>query len=49
VTAADVRRVANKYLTRGRIVLSVVPAGQTDKAAKAAESVVVTGPKKGGN
>jgi zinc protease len=49
VTAADVRRVANKYLTKGRIVLSVVPVGQADKAAKAAESAVVTGPKKGGN
>ena len=49
VTPADVRRVANKYLTKGRIVLSVVPAGQTDKASKATESTVVTGPKKGGN
>ena len=38
VTAADVQRVANKYLTPGRIVLSVVPAGQTDQAAKPAES-----------
>ena len=26
VTAADVKRVANKYLTAGRVVLSVVPA-----------------------
>ena len=49
VTAADIRRVANKYLTKGRIVLSVVPAGQIDKASKAAESTVITGPKKGGN
>ena len=49
VTAADIKRVANKYLTRGRIVLSVVPPGQTDKASKAAESTVVAGPKKGGN
>jgi zinc protease len=49
VTAADIRRVANKYLTKGRIVLSVVPPGQTDKASEAAESTVVTGPKKGGN
>jgi zinc protease len=48
VTAADVRRVANKYLTKGRVVLSVVPAGQADKASKAGESAVVTGPKKGG-
>jgi zinc protease len=49
VTAADIRRVANKYLTKGRIVLSVVPPGQTDKASKAAESTIITGPKKGGN
>jgi zinc protease len=49
VTAADIRRVANKYLTKGRIVLSVVPPGQTDKASEAAESTVVPGPKKGGN
>jgi zinc protease len=41
VTPADVQRVANKYLTAGRIVLSVVPAGQTDQAAKAAESTKV--------
>jgi zinc protease len=38
VTAADVQRVANKYLTSGRIVLSVVPMGQTDQASKPAES-----------
>jgi zinc protease len=49
VTAADIRRVAAKYLTKGRIVLSVVPPGQTDKASKAAESTIVTGPKKGAN
>jgi predicted Zn-dependent peptidase len=48
VTAADIKRVANKYLTRGRIVLSVVPPGQTDKASKASQSTIVTGPKKGG-
>src|SRR5215203_360395 len=41
VTAADVQRVANKYLTSGRIVLSVVPMGQTDQASKPAESVKV--------
>ena len=35
VTAADVQRVANKYLTPGRIVLSVVPMGQTDQAVEA--------------
>ena len=38
VTAADVQRVANKYLTPNRIVLSVVPMGQIDQAAKPAES-----------
>ncbi|HET9942361.1 MAG TPA: insulinase family protein, partial [Terriglobia bacterium] len=38
VTAADVQRVANKYLTRGRVVLSIVPLGQPGQAAKAAES-----------
>jgi zinc protease len=41
VTAADVQRVANKYLTSGRIVLSVVPTGQTDQASKPAESTKV--------
>ena len=41
VTAADVQRVANKYLTNGRIVLSVVPMGQTDQASKPAESTKV--------
>jgi zinc protease len=46
VTPADVKRVANKYLTKGRIVLSVVPPGQTDKASKASDSRIVTGPKK---
>jgi len=38
VTAADVQRVANKYLTTGRVVLSVVPMGQIDQASKPAES-----------
>ncbi len=42
VTAADVRRVANRYLTRGRIVLSVVPTGQFEQAARPAESRRVT-------
>lgn len=43
VTAADVKRVANKYLTTGRIVLSVVPTGKADDAAKSGESTKVTG------
>jgi zinc protease len=34
VTADDVRRVANKYLTNGRVVLSIVPAGKLGEAAK---------------
>jgi zinc protease len=38
VTAADVKRVANKYLTRGRVVLSIVPTGKIDDAAKPGES-----------
>jgi zinc protease len=42
VTAADVKRVANQYLTQGRIVLSVVPIGKTDQASKPADSKKVT-------
>jgi zinc protease len=38
VTAAEVKRVANKYLTRGRVVLSIVPMGKLDQASKPAES-----------
>jgi zinc protease len=43
VTAADVKRVANKYLTKGRVVLSVVPLGKLDQASRPAESKKVTG------
>ncbi len=43
VTSADVKRVANRYLTKGRVVLSVVPIGKPDEASKAAESQKVTG------
>ena len=42
VTADDVKRVASKYLTRSRIVLSVVPKGKKDQASKAQESEVIT-------
>ena len=42
VTAADVKRVANKYLGAGRVVLSVVPTGKTELAAKATASARVT-------
>jgi len=50
VTAADVKRVANQYLTRSRIVLSVVPKGKKDQASKATESEavsVVVAPRRG--
>jgi len=49
VTVADVKRVANKYFTKGRIVLSVVPAGQTVKASKPDQSKIVTGTGGGNN
>jgi zinc protease len=42
VTAADVKRAANKYLTPGRVVLSVVPMGKLDQASKPADSRKVT-------
>jgi zinc protease len=42
VTAADVKRVANQYLSHSRIVLSVVPLGKRDQASKATESEVVS-------
>jgi len=42
VTAADVKRVANQYLTKGRVVLSVVPMGKPDQASKPGESKKVT-------
>ena len=34
VTPEDVKRVANKYLTAGRVVLSVVPQGKPELASK---------------
>jgi len=43
VTAADVKRVANTYLTPGRVILSVVPVGKLDQAAKPNESKKVGG------
>jgi zinc protease len=51
VTAADVKRVAAKYLKGSRIVLSVVPKGKKDQASKATESEavsVVTESRRGG-
>lgn len=44
VTAADIKRVANKYLGKGRVVLSNVPLGKTDLASHADKSKVVTDP-----
>jgi zinc protease len=44
VTAADVKRVANKYLGKARIVLSDVPIGKLDQAAHADKSTVVIDP-----
>ncbi len=38
VTPADVKRVVNKYLTKGRIVLSVVPQGKSELASKPDQS-----------
>jgi zinc protease len=43
VTAADVKRVANTYLTAGRVVLSVVPLGKFDEASKPGASKKVPG------
>ena len=42
VTAADVKRVANQYLTPNRVVLSVVPEGKPELASNAAQSTRVT-------
>ena len=42
VSADDVKRVAAKYLTGGRVVLSIVPEGKADQAAKPNESKKVT-------
>ena len=42
VTPAEVKRVAGHYLTRGRVVLSVVPQGRKQDASTAEQSVTVT-------
>lgn len=49
VTADDVKRVANTYLGAGRVVLSMVPLGKRDMAAKASESTPVTVAPDGGH
>ena len=36
------QRVANRYLTKGRVVLSVVPIGKKQDASKADQSQTVT-------
>jgi zinc protease len=43
VTAAEVKRVANKYLTAGRVVLSIVPMGKVEMASKPEASKKVDG------
>ena len=42
VTAADIKRVANTYLGAGRVVLSIVPQGKLDQAARPDASGKVT-------
>jgi zinc protease len=49
VTASDVKRVANKYLGTGRVVLSIVPLGKPDQASKFASSTKVTVSPDGGH
>ncbi len=49
VTAADVQRVANRYLVPGRSVLSIVPLGKTDQASKPESSRKVTVSPDGGH
>ena len=49
VTAADVKRVANRYLTPGRVVLSIVPQDQRDLAAQPDRSTTVTVSPDGGH
>jgi zinc protease len=44
VTAADIKRVANKYLGNARVVLSNVPLGKRELASHADKSAVVTDP-----
>jgi zinc protease len=49
VTAADVQRVANRYLSAGRAVLSIVPEGQPDQASQPESSRKVTVSPDGGH
>ena len=43
VTPDDVKRVATRYLTKGRVVLSIVPMGKPELASKPSESQKVGG------
>jgi zinc protease len=47
VSAADVKRVVNKYLGGGRVVLSIVPVGKKDQASKPEKSTTVSDRSKG--
>ncbi|MDE3244971.1 MAG: insulinase family protein, partial [Acidobacteriota bacterium] len=49
VTTADVKRVANKYLGAGRVVLSIVPLGKADQASAVSKSTRVTVAPDGGH
>ncbi len=49
VTAADVRRVANKYLGTNRVVVSIVPLNKPELAARAESSTKVTVAPDGGH
>ena len=49
VTAADVKRVANKYLVAGRVVLSIVPLNKADQAARPDASTKLTVAPDGGH
>jgi zinc protease len=44
VTAADVKRVANKYLGKGRVILSDVPIGKPELASHSDKSKIITDP-----
>jgi zinc protease len=44
VTVADIKRVANKYLGKARVVLSNVPLGKPEIASHADKSTIVTDP-----
>jgi zinc protease len=49
ITAADVKRVANKYLTSNRVVVSIVPLGKPELAASADSSAKISVSADGGH